>query len=309
LGRVPRSILSFFTVFGLKILYKIIEKKQGRPDIMHAHFTNIGYAATKLKKNTGLPLVITEHSSEINKKKIDKDLYNLARVAYKSADALISVSTALASKINYHFKIKSLYIPNIVDTAVFCYKSTEIFNEDYIFVSVGNLIEIKQMDLTIETFYLAFRDNPKIKLIIYGDGPERKKLSDLIYNFGLNKQIKLMGQCSRDEISNQLAKSNCFVLPSRTETFGVVYIEAMAMGLPVIATKCGGPEGFVNESNGILIDVDNKEQLVEAMKYMYNNIDTFDRKSIARETLEKFSPKVVAMKILEVYETVLTKKH
>lgn len=84
----------------------------------------------------------------------------------------------------------------------------------------------------------------------------------------------------KKKIAEQLSKSDCFVLASQSETFGVAYIEALAMGVPVIATKCGGPEGFVNENNGIMIDVDSESQLIEAMKYMYNNSDKYDREEI-----------------------------
>jgi len=95
------------------------------------------------------------------------------------------------------------------------------------------------------------------------------------------------------------------VLVSQSETFGVAYIEALSMGVPVIATKCGGPEVFVNDKNGLLIDVNNKKQLIEAMKYMYNNIDRYDRKAISRDIREKFSSAAVANKIEEVYKVLL----
>ena len=71
------------------------------------------------------------------------------------------------------------------------------------------------------------------------------------------------------EVSSILAHADIFVLASRKETFGIVYVEAMAKGLPVIATKCGGPEEFVNKENGILVPVDNVEELSKAMLLMY----------------------------------------
>jgi len=83
----------------------------------------------------------------------------------------------------------------------------------------------------------------------------------------------------------------------------VAYIETMAMGVPVIATKCGGPEIFINDKNGLLIEVDDKNELIEAMRYMYNNVD--DRKSIATEIKEKFSSEAVAKKIIMEYRRIL----
>ena len=98
------------------------------------------------------------------------------------------------------------------------------------------------------------------------------------------------------------------MLASQSETFGVAYIEALAMGVPVIATKCGGPEALENDENGLMEDVNNIEQLIEAMKYMYNNIDRYERKNIAMEIVEKFSPEAVANKIIGIYDEILGKK-
>jgi len=304
LGRVPGKMLTYFTVQGLKKLYKKIERESGRPDIMHAHFTGMGYAGAKLKEITGIPLVITEHSSQINKKEIDMDLYQSAKKAYKDADSLIAVSPALANMIKYHFGCDATYIPNMVDTNAFTfeYKKT---NDLFTFISVGNLIETKRMDLTIEAFYREFKDAKNTKLIIVGEGPEKSKIESLINKYDLKQRIKLTGSLERKDISKYMNESDCFVLPSRAETFGVVYIEAMSVGLPVIATKCGGPEDFVNNSNGLLIDVDDLEQLRKAIRYMYDNIGRYDKKSISDGTLRNFSPENVASLIVNEYNKVL----
>ena len=99
-----------------------------------------------------------------------------------------------------------------------------------------------------------------------------------------------------------------FVLPSRAETFGVVYIEAMAVGLPVIATKCGGPEAFINQDNGLLINTDSLDELLNAMKYMYNNISSFDQFNIASSTFDDFSPVNVGNRIVDEYRIALNRR-
>lgn len=304
LGRIPKCILRKFSFLGLRILYRKIIREQGIPDIIHAHFTGSAYSASKLKGITGIPLVVTEHSSKINRERVNESLYNIANVAYKKADSLIAVSSSLAGMINKHFSINPVYISNIVDLDIFKYENKKN-DGNFNFVSTGNLIHTKRMDLTIDAFYEAFGNNPKTTLTIFGQGPKRKMLEDLINKYNLNSQVKLMGLCSREKIAEQLKRTDCFVLASQSETFGVAYIEALAMGIPVIATKCGGPEGFVNDKNGLLIDINNKKQLVNAMKYMYSNIDKYDRKAIAIETSGKFSSEAVGSKIIEVYKETL----
>lgn len=304
LGRVPKPLLRKTSIMALKILYKKIIRDQGKPDIIHAHFTDQAYAASMLKDATNIPLIVTEHSSQINKENIKDELFKIAKTAYHKADCLIAVSPSLAKEIKKKFYKDSVYIPNIVDLNIFKYKGKRQ-SESYNFVSVGNLIDTKRMDLLIEAFYEAFGDNSKVTLTIFGEGNKRRILENLIAKYNLGSQVKLMGLCSRKKIAEQLEKSDCFVLASQSETFGVAYIEALAMGVPVIATKCGGPEAFVDESNGLLIDVDNKEQLIEAMQYMYNNINKYNGKDISKNIKEKFSPKSVAKSIIEVYKEVL----
>ena len=303
-GRLPKAILHKVTSIGLSILYKVIVKELGRPEILHAHFTDLGYAAAKLKQQINVPLVITEHSSLINKPIIDKQLLSIAKVAYGQADTVIAVSPSLANGIKDKFNIKSIYVPNIVDTDLFTNAirgEVDTFN----FISFGNLNYGKRMDLTIEAFYSAFHNLPLVTLTIFGEGDERSKLEDIIKKYSIESRVVLMGMCSREVIKEKLKSSDCFVLASRSETFGVAYIEALASGVPVIATKCGGPEVFVHEENGRMVPVDDFDSLVSAMKYMYRNNIKFDRQKISAEIKLKFSPECVSKQLLEVYKDVI----
>ena len=100
-------------------------------------------------------------------------------------------------------------------------------------------------------------------------------------------------------------KCDTFVLPSRYETFGVVYIEALASGKPVIGAFNGGAEDIVNKNVGILVEKDNIEQLSEAMNYIKTNINEYNPSEIRRYCTDKFSAKVIISKIISTYEDVL----
>lgn len=302
-GRLPSAILYKVTSIGLNILYKLIFKELGKPDVLHAHFTNIGYVASKLKQQINVPLVITEHSSLINMPVIEKQLLNTAADAYRQADAVLAVSPALVNVIEKNFHIKSLYVLNIVDTDIFSYVPRGA-NKAFNFVSTGNLIYGKRMDLTIEAFNKTFRDFSHVTLTIFGEGDERPKIEGLIKKYHLENRVVLMGMCSRKTIAEKLKECDCFVLASRAETFGVAYIEALAAGVPVIATKCGGPECFVHEGNGLLIPVDDVDALVSVMRYMYECKSKYNRQRIAEETKQLFSPESVANQLVKIYRTI-----
>lgn len=306
LGRFPRSVLSFFGYHGLKILYKKIKKECGKPDLMHSHFLYKSNDAVQLKKNNNLPLVITEHLSNLMEENIDTELLEVGDKTYKNADEVITVSPGLKKVIKNEFNLKTKYIPNIVDTEIFQFNNlNKTNNKEFNFISVGALIDRKGMDLTINAFNKAFKNNPGIKLTIIGGGREKKNLESLIKELNLEDRIKLTGRIERKKIAEYFKQSDVFVLASKGETFGVVFIEAMASGLPVIATRCGGPEHFIKKEQGLIIEKNNIDKLVKAMKNIYKNIDSYDNKKISKMTVEQFSPESVAEQITEVYKKVL----
>ncbi len=307
LGRFPYKILSFVGKKAVLKAYRVAVKEFGTPNIIPAHFTLIGNIAYELKKKYQLPLVITEHSSRVNKEILSKAIVRLGKQTYSKADAVLAVSSKLASNLYHHWNIKSIVVPNIVNTIDFKPYKKKPLNQ-FNFLSVGNLIHQKGFDMLIDAFKLANFDN-SVNLFIVGDGPQKNDLTAKINVLQLTKQIKLLGYQGRTRIAELMNNCHAFVLSSRGETFGVVYIEAMSAGLPVIATKCGGPEDFVNERNGLLVELNNVKALSEALVYMKNHIKEYNRDYISKETKKKFNPEVIAKKLTDIYEKVLTKKN
>ena len=156
----------------------------------------------------------------------------------------------------------------------------------------------------IKAFYKAFPNETDVFLNIVGEGEERNNLQDIINQYNIGDRVKLLGQKTRSELSLLMKDANAFALASRIETFGVVYIEAMLSGLPVVATICGGPENFVDETNGILIQVDDVESLANALTAMRLNIDKYDGVKISQECNERFSPQSIAKEIVRQYEKI-----
>lgn len=290
----------------LMLLYKKTVRKVGVPDIIHAHFYSIAAIASIIKKKKNIPFFITEHSSKLNKDKsliseLDKDL---TAKAYSHADTVIAVSKALSINLKNNFDIDNVVVHDIVDVDNYHYVKNNN-NQHFNFISVGNLIHLKGFDLLINAFNKAFAYDNNVFLNIVGDGIERDYLQSLINQYDINDRVRLLGQKSRAELCNIIRESDAFVLASRSETFGVVYVEAMACGLPVIATLCGGPEDFVNDDNGVIIPVDDIDALANAMIDMRSNIDKYDGMSISKECYDKFSPKSIANEIVRYYDKVL----
>ena len=284
-------------------LYKKAVKTFGEPDVIHAHFYSIAAIAAILKKKFDVPFVVTEHSSKLNKKLlgISKLDQKLAKKAYLNADKVVAVSNALADNLKNNFGVDAAVIHNIVDVSHFQYVRREQKNT-FTFVSVGNLIPIKGFDLLISAFAEAFKDENSVFLKIVGAGQEMKNLQNIVNQCDIQNRITLLNEVGRDKLENIYRDSDAFVLASRTETFGVVFIEAMATGLPVIATSCGGPNDFVNEQNGYLIPVDDKNALIDALKKMRNNAYSFNALEISEMCVKKFSPENIGKALINLYQ-------
>ena len=298
-GRAPRRLLYMLGRIGFSKLYDDIVKKYGCPDIIHAHFTDYAYIAAKKIKRNHIPLIVTEHSSNMNKDNIDKKLLQTAEFAYMNANRVIVVSNALAKKIEEHFSIKVLCVPNIVDTDLFTYKKAHN-NKKFSIVSTGNLIPSKKMDILIEGFSKAFSENDDCILYIFGKGPEKRRLKRLIDKNNLQNKVFLMGECTRNQIARKMQESDCFVLVSERETFGVAYIEAMATGLPVIATdwNCNG-EIVKNKKNGVLYPNDEMKDLRESILWLMKHSDEmFDMKVRCIQDAQKYQPDTYVKKMI-----------
>ncbi len=120
-GAAPWRVRAWIARMALRKLYARVFGAQGKPDIIHAHFTFPGYIAAQLSREQGIPLVVTEHSSAMNQHDLRKSNMIMACGAYHQAIRVIAVSKALAGKIQDRFGIQCSVIPNIVDTALFSY--------------------------------------------------------------------------------------------------------------------------------------------------------------------------------------------
>lgn len=277
-------------------VFNTICKEQGRPDVIYAHYMVCMAQLQKVKQKYNIPIIGIEHWSILNKNLLTKHETDLGHRAYGTVDGLLCVSVHLQNQIFKHFGKKAQVVPNMVND-VFLQHPIRINNEksSFKFISVGSLNKGKGFDLLIQAFSMI--NDKRAELIIIGDGDERNNLLNLALNFHVNERVHFLGKLDRDVICMNLAQADAFVLASKAETFGVVYIEALAMGLPVVATQCGGTDDFMNEQCGLSIPIDDLDALVEAMNRMQSNIDIYDRYSLRNYINHRFSSEVIARQI------------
>ena len=302
-------------------MYQKVVHHWGRPDVLHTHFYFMGAIAANLPKLTGIPMVHTEHSSKLNKSlesisSLDK---RLAKKAFAAASVITAVSTAYADRLFHNFGIKAQVVPNVVALSLSGTFSLSVNNTStgsvtegepitpFTWVSVGRLIQPKGFDTLLEAFAQTLKEDANQQLQIVGDGPYRGALQTKIEQLHLTDKVKLLGAMPRNKVQECLANAHAFVLLSESETFGVSYIEALAMGLPVVATACGGPSDFVNDSNGLMVPIGDAATASVAMQNIANQYAIYNREQLSKNIVQKYQPSAVAKQLKEMYTTVCGK--
>lgn len=282
-------------------------------DIIHAHCCVwAGYAAMKLSEKTKIPYVITEHATlfQLHKDEISSANNKVITEVFQQAAKVICVSRAFGSLLEEYTDYIEV-IGNVVDCEQF--KWTENRNEGCRLLTVCYMEEEAQlykkgMDILIKAWAKAVMKYPQARLIIGGGGKALEKVVEWTKEYQVTESVEFLGALNRSQVVEQMQMCDCFVLPSRYETFGVVYIEAMACGKPVIAVANGGPDDFIHEFNGILIQPEREDELVQALEKMITATGQQDSpyqpERIAAYVEEKFSYRAIAERLEQVYKEV-----
>lgn len=287
--------------------FKSYCKQHGIPDIIHAHNTFYGgYMAVQIATDKKIPIVLTEHSTNYLRGRIFlPGQHKIVRQTLNQINAPLAVGQVLADYLNDHYHPQNpvTTIPNVVDTDYFIPGTKDNI---FTFGAVGQLTKRKRFDLLISAFTEAFRDKP-VRLIIGGGGAEFENLQNLIITHRMEQKIESLGHLSREQVRNLFQRTHVVVSSSQIETFGVTLIEAMSCGNPVIATRSGGPEQFINSKNGTLIPVNDKQALIDAMQEMLADYNDFDQHGIRQNCIAEFGSQAIASKLEALYESLLSR--
>lgn len=286
---------------AMKKLYVDAVNRFGKPDVIYAHFYNAAYSALKMEKD--VPVVVLEHAGELMQNKIDFRRRCILKKVVKQSDKYLATTDNLKSKVMQHtgFIKKIDVVPNIVDEQ-FTYCPIQKEDSEFSYFALSRLDYDKRMDLLIEAFCDAHLGNSDVKLYIGGDGKEYLPLQRLITEKGCSEQVKLLGRMDRTEVVEQMKCCSCFALPSRHETFGLVWREALCVGRPVITTNHGGfGKADWSEKYGVMVDVDDKAQLTDALAHIYHNYKTYDLKKISIDNQRRYSAKAIMVALMNIF--------
>lgn len=297
--------------------YAAYAMRFGAPDVILAHsVTWAGYAASLIHHKFNIPYVVVEHRSFFvwstpEARKMVRPYYlPFFKEAYKNCSRLVPVSESLMTGMRAlmpWIDEKVNIIPNMIREDMFLPPSSPRSSEPFVFFWAGRLEHVKGIDLLLKAIAaLESQTDTDFTVRLAGRGSLRKQLEEQAESLGIGSKVVFLGRISREEIQREMQKASCFLLPTRYEAFGAVLIEAMATGLPVIATRSGGPQFIVNETNGILIDPEREDQLTEAMLQMIREYRSFDPARIRQETIRKYGEKEVMERYHRLFQEIIS---
>ncbi len=275
-------------------------------DLLHSHGGLIQMAATEAKNDTGLPLVMTAHSTEINRLKPNRLSVVMEHNVVDKVDRFIAVSGYMRRELNQTFGInynKITVIPNGVDTAVFKHQEADDIRRKYmldnrfVVLFVGRDDPQKGVKYLVNAVKNLASQIPGIMLVMVGHQD--------IYN---DKHILCLPRVGRSELIKLHSLSDVFVLPSVYEPFGIVLLEAMACETPCIGIRTGGmPDIIDHNRTGLLVEPRSDEGLSDAIARLYHDPEKrykMGKKGRAK-VISDFNWKDISERTIGVYQQVL----
>ena len=257
-------------------------------DLIHAHAAlPCGHAAARLSAHLNIPFVVSVHGLDVfadnqSGKLLGKWTKQVATKVYESAARIICISERVRDRLPSNVQHKAAVVYNGVDTRTFF--PVPGSEPTATILSVGNLIPIKDHASLLRAFAAIAPEFPAVSLEIIGEGPERENLTRSADQLGITPRVRFLGRQSRKEVADAMRRCSVFVLPSRYEGLGCVYLEAMACGKSVVACRGQGIEEIVEHgNNGLLISPGNVAELTETLQELLRNQPLRARLGIAAQ--------------------------
>lgn len=274
----------------------------GRPDLIHAQSSVwAGIAAKRISEKMGIPYCVTEHASVFMKQAVLGTHWTKCwstpyiREAFDHAKTVVAVSSALKKALAPYTSKEIEVIPNVVDTGLFQPRKG-IKRQDFHFLTISHLVPRKRVDLLLRAFKQVGGH-----LTIGGDGPEKPRLIQLAKELGIENSVFFLGGLSREGVRAALQSADAFVLASEHETFGVVCIEALASGVPVVATRSGGTEDIIDDQLGYLVPANDAAALAIAMERIKKMAHSYDPEKLHGIAHQRFGPDAVCRKYQNIF--------
>lgn len=302
-------------IAGVRRLFAAYIAECGKPDVIHAHCCKwAGYAACLLHREYGVPYVVTEHlpasllAEELGEPRRGIWQVEPLREAYREAAMVIPVSEELVDDLAPYFgkDYRWTAISNIVDTGFFHFQPRpSLRGRRFRFCCVANYVPRKGYDVLFQAFKRLSARCDNVELHIAGRFTAGRECRQAIEALGLGDRVVNHGELDKEDVRRLLYTCDCLVLASRGEAQGLVLLEAMATGIPVVTTD-RVPRNALVEGGSLVVPVDDAAALAHAMLRMMGHYSGASV-CLSHKIAEMCSPKAVGQRIASVLEAATLK--
>jgi L-malate glycosyltransferase len=290
-------------------------------DLLHVHYaiphaTSAWIAKEMLGPDHALKIITTLHGTDITLVGQERSFWEITRFSIQKSDGITAVSDYLRRETVDKFLVPAEeieVIPNFVDLRHYgrdlypCRKEMLLGPGEKLIMHISNFRAVKRIRDIVRVYERISRKIPS-RLVLVGDGPDRGEAADEAESLGIRDRVIFLGK--QDSVAELLACADLFLLPSQSESFGLVALEAMASGVPVIATAVGGlPEVVVHGETGFLAPVGAIEEMADAGTAILGDPDRWAAMSQAAyaHAGERFGVDVIVPLYERYYERVLVR--
>ncbi len=304
--------LAAFVVNGIQRGKQLIQEQQF--DVINTHFViPTGPVGHILAKRAGIPNVLSVHGGDL----YDPSKYLSphrhfflrlpARYLLKKANAVVGQSKNTNENVHTYYgedvqcKLIPLGIPRVQFESS-ARERYQLANEDFVLITVGRLVSRKGVEQLIEL--MRRMADTRIKLVVVGGGPKKEELEELSVQRGVRERVLFTGQASDEDKVNLLACADLYVSTSQHEGFGLVFLEGMAAGLPVVCYDHGGQTDFVaNDENGYLVELNDLTTFESRIRQLLSDRQLKERLSAGSlSTVEEYFIDSCAAKYESLFE-------
>ena len=283
------SLLPFVFFESLSLI------KKEKIDLLHCQGFLSSFLGFWLSKLTGVPYLATVQ-------RLEGRGNSIKNYVYKNATLCIGASRAIGEYFEEIGCKNIKVIPNGIDPGKF-ENLTKKPHDGFVIITVARLEKVKGTEYLIGAF-ARLSLLGRLSLVIIGDGSERKNLENLVKKLNLEERVEFLGEIPNERIPEYLAGADCFVLPSLKEGFGIVVLEAMAAGVPVVASKVGGIMDIIEDGKtGLLVEPGNSEDIAKAIREAHSGRKFF------KADLEKYNWQNIAERVFKIYENIISRRN
>lgn len=314
---VPEYPLFHYQPYELALSSKLVNMvKLHKIEVLHVHYAiphaYAGYMAKQMLAEEGIniPMVTTLHGTDITLVGNHPFYKPAVTFSINNSDVVTSVSQSLRADTIRLFNVQNEIevVPNFIDIMKYknsftdCQRSLMADEDEKIISHISNFRKVKRIDDVIQIFY-QIQKRIKSKLIMVGQGPEKEPAEELVHELGIEDKVVFLGESN--EIDKILCFSDLFLLPSKSESFGLAALEAMVNRVPVISTNTGGiPEVNIHGYSGYLSEVGDVDDMANNAVKILQDVKTLET---FKDNAQKQACNFDILTVLPLYEQVYKK--